>query len=384
MSDAFLPFSKPTINQDAIDEVVNCIESGWLTTGPRVKQFEADLQNYCEAPFALCLSSATAGLHLALLSLNLQLDDEVITTPLSFVATTNTIVQAGAKPVFVDLKPNSLNIDEHKIVDAITEKTRAILPVHFSGLPVDLDVIYDLAEQHNLRVIEDCAHAIGASYKGKKLGSFGDTQVFSFHPNKNMTTGEGGCVTTRDEQLAKNIENLRFHGIDREAWQRDSKTGSPQYWVTQPGFKYNMMDIQAALGIHQLKQLDTFIQQRNKLANYYHEKLSLMPQWQLTEIPNYEHQHAWHLMNPLLNTEVAGIDRDEFIAQMRAKDIGVGLHYQALHTHPYYQKRFGYQVGDFPIAEDVCNRIVSLPLFPGMTNADVDRVINTAQTLFTP
>ena len=269
MTENFLPFSKPCIDEAAIQEVLDCLNSGWLATGPRVKQFTDDLKAYLSAPYVLPMTSGTAALHLSLLGIDLKPGDEVITTPMTFVATANTIVLAGAKPVFVDAELDSYNIDVSKIEAAITPKTRAILPVHYAGLPVDLDPIYDIAKKHNLRVIEDAAHAIGAEYKGKRIGSFGDTQIFSFHPNKNMTTGEGGAVSTRDEKLAKMIEILRFHGIDREAWNRFSKEGSQHYDVIAPGFKFNMLDLQAALGIHQLASLDDFIEKRTKLAHRY-------------------------------------------------------------------------------------------------------------------
>ena len=211
-NEAFLPFSRPSISQAAIDEVVACLKSGWITTGPRVKQFEEDLKAYVGAPYVLALTSATAGLHLALVALDLKPGDEVITTPMTFAATLNTIVLAGGKPVLVDVEPRTYNMDVAKIETAVTKRTRAIMPVHFAGLPVDLDPLYAIAKKHNLRVIEDAAHAIGTEYKGKRIGSFGDIQVFSFHPNKNMTTGEGGCVVTRDEKLASDVALLRFHG----------------------------------------------------------------------------------------------------------------------------------------------------------------------------
>jgi dTDP-4-amino-4,6-dideoxygalactose transaminase len=382
MSDNFLPFSKPTISQEAIDEVVACLESGWITTGPRVAKFTEDLKTYLEAPYVLPLTSATAGLHLALLGMDLQPGDEVITTPLTFAATLNTIVLAGCKPVLVDIDPATLNMDLNLVADAITAKTRVIMPVHFAGLPVELDELYDLAYVKSLRVIEDCAHAIGAEYKGRKLGSFGDTQVFSFHPNKNMTTGEGGCVATRDAELAKKIALQRFHGIDREAWNRFSKSGSQDYDVVLPGFKFNMMDMQAALGIHQLKELDYFIQRRTELVERYQEVLRDWPQWTLPQDVAYAHKHAWHLYTPLLNEQDAAMVRAEFIEKMKEKNIGIGLHYHAVHLYSYYQQQFGFAAGDFPHAEDVGNRIVSLPLFPLLTDAELDRVIDVMYSVF--
>jgi dTDP-4-amino-4,6-dideoxygalactose transaminase len=381
-NEEFLPFSRPTISQAAIDEVVACLKSGWITTGPRVKQFEDDLKAYLSAPHVLSLTSATAGLHLVLVALQLKPGDEVITTPMTFAATLNTIVLAGGKPVLVDVEPGTYNMDVARIEKAITKRTRAIMPVHFAGLPVDLDPLYDLAKKHNLRVIEDAAHAIGTEYKGKRIGSFGDIQVFSFHPNKNMTTGEGGCVATRDEKLAADVALLRFHGMDREAWNRFGKKGSQHYEIIAPGYKYNMMDIQAALGLHQLKQLDGFIKRRTELALRYHKLLAGWPQWELTTAPAYSHLHAWHLYTPLINPEAAGMDRDAFMQGMKERNIGTGLHYRAVHLYPYYREQFGFKPGDFPNAETISDRIVSLPLFPLMTDKDQDRVIAAMEDLF--
>lgn len=375
MNETFLPFAKPSLNQAALDEVMDCLKSGWLTTGPRVKQFEEMLCDYLKAPHVLALTSATAGLQLALLALGLKPGDEVITTPLTFVATLNTIAINGAKPVLVDIDLDNYNIAIDQIEAAITPRTRAIMPVHFAGLPVDLDPLYALAEKHHLRVIEDAAHAIGTEYKGRRIGSFGDTQVFSFHPNKVITTGEGGCVSTRDANLAKQITVQRFHGIDREAWNRASKEGNEQYDVIAPGFKYNMMDLQAALGIHQLAALEDIIEKRTLLAMRYYDTFKDWPELTLPKVPTFAHRHCWYIFTPLINPEIAGIDRDDFIAAMKKQNIGVGLHYQAAHLYTYYQKEFGYRLGDFPKAESVGSRIVSLPLFPDMTLQDQDRVI---------
>lgn len=382
MNDTFLPFAKPDISQAAIDEVIACLKSGWITTGPRTQQFEKDLAAYLQAPYALCLNSGTAGLHVALLCLDLQPGDEVITTPFTFVATLNTIVHAGGKPVLVDIDPRTYNIDIHQIEAKITPRTRAILPVHFAGLPVDLDPLYALAKKHTLTIIEDCAHAIGAHYKGKPLGSFGDLQIFSFHPNKNMTTGEGGVVTCRNPEWAAKISSLRFHGISQPAFDRFTKKGNQHYEVTAPGFKYNMLDLQAALGIHQLQSLDSFIERRTHLAERYIKALGNCPQLQLQHSPAFAHQHAWHLFAPLINTEAAGMNRDTFMQRMKDDNIGTGLHYAVIHLHPYYKNTFGFKEGDFPFAEDVAKRIVSLPLFPTMTEQEQDRVIHAIFKIF--
>lgn len=381
MSEDFLPFSRPSISEAAIDDVIACLRSGWITTGPRVNQFTDALKDYFQATYVLPLTSATAGLHLTLLAMNLSPGDEVITTPLTFAATLNTIVLAGGIPVLVDIDPKTLNMDLNLLEAAITERTKIIMPVHFAGLPIDLDPLYEIANRYGIRVIEDAAHAIGTEYKGKRIGSFGDVQVFSFHPNKNMTTGEGGAVVTNDVQLAEQIARLRFHGIDRQAWNRYGKSGSQDYEVVLPGFKYNMMDIQAAIGVHQLQELQGFLLRRNELAARYQEALSDWQEWTLPQPPAYDHYHSWHLYTPLLN-EAANMTRDAFMSAMKEKNIGTGLHYRAVHLYPYYRQAFGFKPGDFPQAEDVCARIVSLPLFPSMTDAEHDRVLDVMYSIF--
>jgi len=274
MRQTFLPFSRPTIDDAEINEVVATLKSGWITTGPRVQQLEQMFRDYTGAPHAIALNSATAGLHVALLALDLQPEDEVITSAMTFVATYNTIEQAGARVVPIDVDPKTYNMDINLLEKAITKKTRAIVPVHFTGVAVDLDPVYALAKKYNLRVIEDAAQAVGAEYKGKRLGSFGDICIFSFHPNKNMTTGEGGMLITFDDELARKVKVMKFHGIDRDSWNRFSKTGSQEYDVVMPGFKYNMLDIQAALGIHQLPKLAGFNEKRAQLAERYFELLN--------------------------------------------------------------------------------------------------------------
>jgi dTDP-4-amino-4,6-dideoxygalactose transaminase len=378
----FLPFARPDLQAGEIDEVVAVLKSGWLTTGPRVQRFESALKDYFSAPHVLAVSSATAGLHLAVLALRLQPGDEVITTPLTFAATLNTIVQGGGKPVLLDVDPATFNIDVERIAAAIGPRTKAVMPVHFAGLPVDLDPLYALADKHGLRVIEDCAHSIHTDYKGRRLGSFGDTQVFSFHPNKNMTTGEGGAVVTRDPALAKAISVLRFHGIDRDAFNRFSKAGSQVYDVIEPGFKYNMMDIQAAIGLHQLPRLGQFVDARRTLAERYND---LFAEWNSITRPQpapFSHAHAWHLYTVLIEESACGIDRDGFLAAMKERNIGLGLHYTAAHLFTYYRERFGYKPGDFPHAERIGNAICSLPLFPTMTAAEQDRVVAAMRDVF--
>lgn len=378
----FLPFAKPCFDQATLDEVVNCLESGWIATGPRTQKFEEMLKEYCHTPHALALTSGTAGLHLALLHLNLQPGDEVITTPMTFVATLNMIELTGGRVVLVDIEKDTYNIDVEKIAKAITPRTKAIVPVHFTGVPVDLDPIYALAKQHNLRVIEDAAHAIGSSYKGKRIGSFGDTQMFSFHPNKIITSGEGGLITTTDDAMAAEIKVLRFHGIDRDAFNRFSKSGSQHYDVKQPGFKYNMLDLQAAIGIHQVQHLEEFKAKRKVLADRYMEAFKDWSELILPGIPSYEFETTYYMFAPLINEEAAGVTRDDFMQKMKDEDIGTGLHYEATHLYSYYANKYGYKPDDFPRAKYVGERIVSLPLFPQMTESEQQRVIDTMAKIF--
>ena len=371
----FLPFTRPTIDEATISEVADCLRSGWITTGPRAQKFEKAFADYVGAPQAQACTSATAGLLMAFLALDLKEGDEVITVSMTFAATLNCIVQAGGKPVLVDVEPGTYNMDTAKLEAAVTPRTRAIVPVHFAGLPVDLDAVYAVAKKHNLRVVEDCAHCVGATYKGRRIGSFGDTQVFSFHPNKNMTTIEGGAVVTRDPEMVKRVNLLRFHGIDREAWARFGKAGNPHYEIALPGYKFNFMDVQAAVGIHQIPQLDGWNARRKRIVERYYAALDGHPALTLPKAPAYEHTHVWHLFAPLVNPERAKLDRDGLMAALKTYNIGSGLHYTAIHLSPYYRDRYGFKRGDLPVTESISDRVLSLPLFPTMTDADQDRVL---------
>ena len=382
MRDSFLPFSRPSISQGAIQEVVDSMQSGWLTTGPKLKKFENMLSDYFKIPYILCMNSATAGLHLALVALGISTGDEVITTPMTFASSLNVIEIVGANVKLVDVERDTYNIDVTKIESAITENTRAIMPVHFGGLPVDLDPVYNLARKYNISVIEDTAHAIGAKYKGKKLGSFGDMQVFSFHPNKNITTGEGGCLATRNKEIADKISSLRFHGIDRNVQNRFSKNGNFHYQIIYPGFKYNMMDMQAAIGIHQLPLLDSFIEKRTYLALRYIRKLKEFKFLHLPKVPMYQHKHAWHLFAPTVNNRASNISRDELAIKLKSMNIGCTVHYEPIHLHTYYANKYGFKSGDFPNAEAIGKSVISLPLFPEMTKKDQNDVIEALSKAF--
>jgi dTDP-4-amino-4,6-dideoxygalactose transaminase len=375
----FLPFSIPTIEDDEINEVVDSLKSGWITTGPKVKLFEEAFKAYVEAPYAVSLNSATAGLHVALLALGIGPGDEVITTPMTFAATINMIVRVGASPVFVDIEPGTLNMDTAAIRGKITGRTRAILPVHFAGQPCDLDVIFKVAADYGLAVLEDAAHAVGTEYKGSKIGSLDSISVFSFHPIKNITTGEGGMFCTRDERLAEEVALLKFHGMSREAWKRYSAQGTPNYDIVLPGFKYNMLDIQAALGIHQLRKLDGFIERRREIAEFYNRAFAEVEEVITPALVPYGHRHAWHLYTPLIRIERLAIDRDGFMTELKKENIGTGLHFKAIHHHPYYRETLDIAAGELPNADYASDRILSLPLFPKMTLDDARDVVEAVK-----
>jgi dTDP-4-amino-4,6-dideoxygalactose transaminase len=376
MRSQFLPFARPSIGDEEIAELVDTLRSGWITTGPKVERFTNDFVTFVEGRYAVPVSSATAGLHVALLSHGVGPGDEVVTTPMTFVATLNMIVQCGAVPVLADIDAATLNIRVEEVEKKLGPKTRAIIPVHYVGQPVDLDPIVEMAASRGIAVIEDAAHAVGAEYKGRKIGSFPTTSVFSFHPNKNMTTGEGGMVVTEDEEVFEKASLLKFHGMDRESWKRFAKAGSPRYDVAVPGFKYNMMDIQAALGLHQLKRLEGFLVERERLARRYDEALAGVTGLILPQRVPYPVRHAWHLYTPLVDVDRLTIGRDQFMAELKSRNIGTGLHYTAAHEFSYYANRFGWKPEDFPEAHFVSERIVSLPLFPGLTDSDQDDAVS--------
>jgi dTDP-4-amino-4,6-dideoxygalactose transaminase len=370
-----LPFSRPTLGEDEINEIVDSIKSGWITTGPKVERFAQLFKDYVGAPYAAPLSSATAGLHLALLAHGIGPGDEVITTPMTFAATINAITYVGATPVLADINRDTLQIRVENIRRKITPQTRAVIPVHFAGQPVDLDDLLKLADLHDLILIEDAAHAVGTEYKGKKIGSFPTTSVFSFHPNKNITTGEGGMVVTNDEKVFKAVSLLRFHGIDKNARKEPGSQDTLRYDLPQPGFKYNMMDIQAAMGIHQLPKLDAFIDERKKRADIYQKSFKDRVGLILPQPVPYPHRHSWHLYTPQIDIDGLVIDRDAFIHELKLRNIGAGLHYTAVHEFSYYRDRFGWRPNDYPEAHFVSERILSLPLFPEMSDQDQADVI---------
>jgi len=375
----FLPFSRPSIGQEEIEEVTDSLRSGWITSGPKVQKFESQFASFSGAPFAAAVNSATSGLHIAYLTSGIQPGDEVITTSLTFISTVSMILAAGGKPVLADIDPDTLNIDPEKIEAKITSKTRAIVPVHFAGLPCAMDEILSIAKKHKLQVIEDAAHALGAEYKGKKIGALSDTAVFSFHPIKNITTGEGGMVTTSDEKKYQELCLLRFHGMSKSAWKRYAKGGTPLYSIERLGFKYNMMDLQAALGIHQLKKLPAFNAERARQANIYDKAFSEIPEIRLQKSAPYPHVNSRHLYVIILEKNKLKISRDDFVAELGNMNIGTGIHFTAVHHHPYYSGIF--PGADLPAASHVSDHILSLPLYPGLKDEDIQDVMTAVMGL---
>jgi len=375
----FLPFARPAVGDEEINELVDSIRSGWITTGPKVERFAAQFAAYVGGKYAAPLSSATAGLHVALLAHGVGPGDEVITTPMTFAATVNVIALCGATPILADIDRRTLQIRAEEVAKKVSKRTKVLLPVHFAGQPSDLDALLEIAHGHKLTVIEDAAHAAGTEYKGRKIGSFPTTSVFSFHPNKNMTTGEGGMVVTDNEKVFETVSLLKFHGMDRNAWKRFDKAGSARYDIALPGYKYNMMDIQAAMGLHQLPKLDGFNDERRRRAEIYQREFRGVAGLLLPEAVSYPARHAWHLYTPLVDIDRLAIDRDGFMRELKERNIGSGLHYTAVHEFSWHAKTYGWKPDDYPEAHFVSERIVSLPLFPTMTDQDQADVIEAVK-----
>jgi len=369
----FLEFSPPVIGDDEINAVLETLRSSWITTGPKTREFENKFAEKFGAPAALAVSSCTAALHTALVGLGVGPGDEVITTTMTFCSTVNVIEQVGAKPVLVDVEPDTLNIDPEKVEAAVSPKTKAIIPVHYAGHPVDLDAIYDIAERHNLFVVQDAAHAVSAKYKGRYIGTRGTIAAFSFYATKNMTTAEGGMLTGTPDFVEK-CRIISLHGMSRDAWNRYSKEGSWYYEVLLPGFKYNMTDIQASLGLVQLEKLESFQLRRAEIVAKYNQEFK---NYDALEVPvaKAEVEHAWHLYVLKLNLEALRINRNQFIEELKVRNIGTSVHFIPIHLHPYYRDKYGYKPEDFPVAFNNYQRILSLPLHAGLSDNDVQDVI---------
>ncbi len=374
----FLVFGAPLIEDDEIDEVVATLKSGWLGTGPKVARFEQEFATYMGGAHAVAVNSCTAALHLSMLAAGIEAGDEVITSSLTFCATVNAIIHAGGTPVLADVDPATMNIDPAAVEARITENTRAIVPIHFAGRPCDMDALCELADKHDLKIIEDCAHAIETEYKGRKTGGFGDFGCFSFYVTKNVATGEGGMVLARDEEDAARIKVLALHGMSKDAWKRYGDDGYKHYQVVECGFKYNMMDLQAAIGIHQLERVESNWLRRREIWNRYREALAGLP-LEVPAAPEADTRHAFHLFSVLVDEATAGIGRDAFLDAMTARNIGVGVPYLSVPEHPYYQDRFGWRPEDTPNATRIGRQTVSLPLSAKLTDGDVADVIEAVR-----
>lgn len=374
----YIDFNSYLISEEEKRELIDTLDSGWLTTGPKTKKFEEQFAEYTKAKYAIGVSSGTAALHLSLLALGIGKGDEVITTPMTFVATVNAIIYTGARPVLVDIEADTLNIDSKKINKKITQRTKAIIPVHYAGQPCKMDEILDIAKDHNLFIIEDAAHAIEAEYRGRKIGSIGDLTCFSFHPIKNITTGEGGMVTTNNQKLANKIRSLRLHGMDKSAWKRYAKNKFRHWDMTCLGYKYNMTDIQASLGIHQLKKINDFWKKRKLYSERYdalfssEKNIILLP-------PQRDNKNAFHLYPIRVKIENLKKNRNDIIDMIQAKNIGVSVHFRAVHLLSFYKKYFHPKYGEFANAECASSRLISLPLYPKMSQNEVDYVAKTVK-----
>ena len=378
--DNYLVFGAPLIEEADIAEVVDSLRSGWLGTGPKVARFEERFRQYIGCDYALAVNSCTAGLHLSMLVADLKPGDEVITTPMTFAATVNSIIHVGATPVLVDCDRESQLIDPQRIADAVTPRTRAIVPVHLCGRPCDMDAIGDIAQRHDLIVVEDAAHAVETVYKGRKVGTISTLTSFSFYVTKNIVTGEGGMVTTNNPDFADKIKMYALHGMSRDAWRRYSDDGFKHYQVVFPGFKYNMMDLQAAIGIHQMDRVDSWLARRNVIWARYEEAFANLPVGRPLPAAA-DTVHARHLYTLMIDRARCGISRDEFMDRMHQLNIGTGVHYVGIHLHPYYSETFGFTPASFPNATWLSERTVSLPLSPKLSDADVEDVIAAVHQL---
>ena len=374
MKAEFLPFHVPEITEDEIQAVVETLQSGWLTTGLKVKQLERDFADYIGCGHAVAVNSGTAALHLALEAVGLKEGDEVVVPSMTFAATAEVVLYFRAKPVLVDCEGDTLNMDYLGLEEAITPRTKAIIPVHIAGQPCDMDRILEIAGNYKLKVIEDAAHALPASYRGRKVGAIGDITCFSFYVTKPVTTGEGGMATTNNEEYADRMRVMSLHGISKDAWKRYTSEGSWYYEILSPGYKYNLTDIAAAIGIPQLKKCDGFWEARKRIAGIYNQAFADLPEIR-TPVCQPDVQHAWHLYVIQLELERLSITRAEFIDALKRKNIGTSVHFIPLHLHPYYRDTFGYTARDFPNASAAFERIVSLPIYPKMTEADVEDVV---------
>ncbi len=401
MTEDFIPFSLPFIEEEEIEAVTDTLRSGWITTGPKTREFEREFAAYVGCKHAVAVNSCTAALHLALDAVGIKEGDEVITSPMTFAATAEVVRYFNAKPLFVDIDPVTMNIDVNKLADEIERRhasrrskgggspnfgLKAVIPVHYAGYPCDMDSVMKVAAGQELKVIEDAAHALPSYYKGRMIGSTGDIACFSFYATKNITTGEGGMVTTDNDDWAERMRIMSLHGISKDAWKRYTAEGSWYYEITAPGYKYNLTDIAASLGIVQLRKSDIFWRRRAEIAGKYNEAFAGLEE---LELPPSDldprctpgTRQSWHLYVIRLNLDRLSIGRNRFIEELRARGIGTSVHFIPLHIHPYYRGMYGYEPEDFPVAYGTYQRIVSLPIYPRMTDVQVERVIEAVVTV---
>ncbi|HZY59007.1 MAG TPA: DegT/DnrJ/EryC1/StrS aminotransferase family protein [Candidatus Binataceae bacterium] len=375
MRNSFLPFHVPEISEEDIAAVAGALRSGWVTAGPQVKDFEAQFVRYTGAEHAIAVNSGTAALHLALEAAGIKASDEVLVPAMTFAATAEVVVQLGARPVLVDCTPDTLNIDPAAIERAVTPRTRAIIPVHFAGHPCDMDAIMQIAAARRLTVVEDAAHALPARWRGRMVGTIGDLTCFSFYATKTITTGEGGMITTANPDWAERMRIMSLHGISKDAWKRYTAEGSWRYEIIAPGYKYNLTDIAAALGISQLARCEDFLRARLRCKRRYDEGFAGVSAIK-TPVSVGDIEHAWHLYVIKLDLEQLRIDRDQVIALLKDRNIGVAVHFIPLHMHPYYRDTYGYTPADFPCASAAFERIISLPIYPRLSDADIEEVVS--------
>jgi len=399
-NDNFLPFAMPSITEEEIQAVVETLRTGWITTGPKTKQFEEDFSKFIGCKYAVAVNSCTAALHLALEAVGVQEGDDILTSPMTFAATAEVIHYFRARPIFVDIDPVTMNIDPHKIesyLSSCSERRlklpKAIIPVHYAGRPCEMAPILDIARRYHLAVIEDAAHAFPAFYGDKMIGTLGDITCFSFYATKNISTGEGGMITTESEEWAERMRIMSLHGISKDAWKRYTAEGSWYYEILAPGYKYNLTDIAAVIGIVQLKKANALWRRRIHIASCYHDALKDLAEIEVPEMNGggslkdgdnkNRYRHGWHLYVIKLNLETLDIDRDRFIGELKQRKIGTSVHFIPLHIHPYYRDTFGYKPEDFSVSYKTYKRIISLPIYPGMSDIDVEKVIDAVTDVVT-
>ena len=380
LESSYLVFGSPIIQEDEIEAVISTLKSGWIGTGPKVHQFEEEIKNYLGVKHAVAVSSCTAGLHLSVVALGIGAGDEVIVPDMTFAATANAVIHSGATPIFVDVDRLNMTLDIKDLGKKINKKTKAIIPVHFAGFPCDIGAIETIAKDHNLFIIHDAAHALETEYKGKKVGSYKDLASFSFYVTKNITTIEGGLVATNNDEIADKIKIFALHGMTKDAWKRFSDDGYKHYQVVYPGFKYNMTDVQASIGLSQFKKIESFAKRRKEIWNIYQTELKNLPLF-LPKDTCENSKHAYHLFPIMIDTEKTKITRDQILNKLHKMNIGTGVHYLALHTQPYYRERFNLSDSDFPNSSFISERTLSIPFSAKLTDNDVEDVINSLKII---